>query len=87
MEFFRRCPSCSKRFHARVSGEKAVGGVRERTVRKAKATTDVMVGNKYQPTSPAALEVDVPAVVEAGVFEVSYECERCGHAWSELKKR
>jgi predicted RNA-binding Zn-ribbon protein involved in translation (DUF1610 family) len=86
--FFRYCPACGKRFHIRLASKKLLRDERETRVHKeVVSSARVFVGSRYQPISPAVLEVDVPVTVEVEDFEFSYECNHCGHTWTERNSR
>jgi len=74
-KFFRRCPSCGRRFEIRVVSKKLVGSEQvESTVKQYTAGS---------VSDPLVLESDVPIVVEVDDFRYTYRCKHCGHQWSE----
>jgi predicted RNA-binding Zn-ribbon protein involved in translation (DUF1610 family) len=77
--FFRRCPSCGRRFEIRLVSKKLIG--REEIESKAE---------QYLPVSaadPVVLESTVPIIVEVDEFGYTYKCKHCGHQWSEDRFR
>jgi predicted RNA-binding Zn-ribbon protein involved in translation (DUF1610 family) len=85
--FFRYCPACGKRFHIRLANKKLLRDERETRVRKEVASNArILVGSSRQPILPAIVEVDVPVTVEVQDFELSYECNHCGHMWTERNR-
>jgi hypothetical protein len=92
--FFRHCPSCGKRFHVKVVGEKLVG--------------EELVGEEIRPGVPAEFHhavLNIKSIAtsrrdESGVagplgaegdqtvagsetFQYSFRCQHCGHGWTE----
>jgi uncharacterized Zn finger protein len=73
--FFRRCPSCGRRFEIRLVNKKLISSEQvESNVEQYTA------GSVYEPLM---LESDVPIVVEIDDFRYTYRCKHCGHQWSE----
>jgi DNA-directed RNA polymerase subunit RPC12/RpoP len=73
--FFRRCPSCGRRFEIRLVNKKLISS--EQLDSKVE---------QYTPTSvfaPVIVESNVPLVVEVDDFGYTYRCKHCGHQWSE----
>ena len=73
--FFRRCPSCGRRFEIKLVNKKLIGSEQEES--KVEQYT---VGSV---SDPSVLESDVPIVVEIDDFRYTYRCKHCGHQWSE----
>jgi len=71
--FFRRCPSCGRRFEIRLVNKKLIGS--------EQIESNV---EQYTPTlAPVILESNVPILVEVDDFGYTYRCKHCGHQWSE----
>lgn len=81
---FRFCPSCGKRFHIKIESKKLLDDRMETRVQKVRASSDIQIGNRFQPTFPTILDVDVPVTVDIEDFEYSYKCKHCGHVWTEM---
>ena len=86
--FFRRCPSCGRRFSIKLTDRKLVREDMETRVQKVRAEgTDIQVGNMYQNPNPQVLYVDVPVTVDVADFQYSYKCGHCGKVWDETHRR
>jgi uncharacterized Zn finger protein len=71
--FFRRCPSCGRRFEIRLVNKKLIGS------QEIESNVE-----QYTPTlAPVMLESNVPILVEVDDFGYTYRCKHCGHQWSE----
>jgi DNA-directed RNA polymerase subunit RPC12/RpoP len=80
MEFLRRCPSCGRRFSIRVERRVLVDKENDTT----RIVHDIIIPRTSRGggfIAAAAVAEEVP--IERDTFEVSYECKRCGHEWSE----
>jgi len=73
--FFRRCPSCGRRFEIRLVSKKLAG--REEVESHVEQFTPASV------VAPVVLESNVPVLVEVDDFSYTYRCKHCGHQWSE----
>jgi hypothetical protein len=68
--------------------KKLVRDEKETVVHKeVTSSARVFVGSRFQPISPAILEVDVPVTIEVEDFEYSYKCKHCGHVWTETHRQ
>ena len=92
--FFRYCPSCGKRFHVKLVGEKLLG--------------EELVGEEIRPGVPTEFHHVVLSIKstatsrrdESGVagllgaekdqslsgsemFQYAFRCQHCGHEWTE----
>ena len=73
--FFRRCPSCGRRFEIRL--------VKKKLISSQQIESNV---EQYTPATispPTVLESEVPIVVEVDDFGYTYKCKHCRHQWSE----
>jgi len=73
--FFRRCPSCGRRFEIRLVNKKLMGS--EQSESKIQQATLSSI------SAPVVLESNVPVLVEVDDFRYTYRCKHCGHQWSE----
>lgn len=73
--FFRRCPSCGRRFEIRLVNKKLISS--EQIDSKVEQYAPVSAGD------PMVLESNAPIVIEVDDFGYTYRCKHCGHQWSE----
>jgi len=73
--FFRRCPSCGRRFEIRLVSKKLIGS--QQVESKMEEITPTLA------FPPVMVESDIPLVVEVDDFGYTYRCKHCGHQWSE----
>ncbi|MBI3841490.1 MAG: hypothetical protein HY297_06040 [Thaumarchaeota archaeon] len=92
--FFRHCPSCGRRYHVRLEGEKLAGSEvqegqvvrRHRTPRSGlQGGLRVIVAGRSSGLQIGA-GITEPAQVVVEVYELTYKCEACGHEWKESRK-
>ncbi|MGD0319757.1 MAG: hypothetical protein ABSB56_08680 [Nitrososphaerales archaeon] len=76
-EFLRICPSCGKRFHVKLVGEKLVG------VDIGERTTETL-GMAYRV---GGIANSSQSTVEDDAYRYSYKCSGCGHEWSEKSNK
>jgi hypothetical protein len=83
MEFFRHCPGCGRRFHIKLESKKLVHLDRE-SIPGIPAPLSV---SQIRGAHPVLLvqEGSRPIVVDVEEFQYSYECQHCGHEWSEKR--
>jgi len=75
--FFRRCPSCGRKFEVRLVGKNLVDEEEE--------TEETPIVSS--PLTPFYHEVgeDEPLIVDFKEFRYAYKCRHCGHQWSEIR--
>jgi len=73
--FFRRCPSCGRRFEIRLVSKKLISS------EQIGSTVEEITPISAVP--PVLVESEVPLVVEVDDFRYTYKCKHCGHQWSE----
>jgi uncharacterized Zn finger protein len=73
--FFRRCPSCARRFEIRLVKKKLIDS------QQIESSREQITPTSYYP--PVMVESNVPMVVEVDDFSYTYRCKHCGHQWSE----
>jgi len=73
--FFRRCPSCGRRFEIRLVNKKLMGS--------EQLESKMEQGTLASVSAPVVLESEVPVLVEVDDFRYTYRCKHCGHQWSE----
>jgi hypothetical protein len=92
--FFRYCPSCGKRFHVKLVGEKLLGEelVGEEIRTGVPAELHHAVLNINSISSSRRDESGVARPLGAGgdqtfsgseMFQYSFRCQHCGHGWTE----
>ena len=80
--FFRRCPSCGRRFETRLVSKREVSDEGETksedyaVARNGWQESDMLLHGDLIPA------IEVP-VVEVKVLRYDYVCRHCGHEWSE----
>jgi len=80
-EFLRRCPACGRRFTVRLQTKKLTD-VEHDTERIAHDVVVLARGGRDSRVIPASVTYeDVP--IEREEFDVTFECHRCHHAWTE----
>ena len=80
-EFLRRCPACGRRFVVRLQTKRLVGSEQD-TEHIAHDVVVLARGGRDSRVIPAgATFEDVP--IERETFEVTFECHRCHHKWTE----
>jgi predicted RNA-binding Zn-ribbon protein involved in translation (DUF1610 family) len=80
--FFRRCPSCGRRFEIRLVGKKLI---ESESIKEERPVNSDFFGGY----SGSILEVDEtePTIVEVEKFQYAYKCKHCGHQWVEIKEK
>jgi len=80
-EFLRRCPSCGRRFQARIKGKKLVDAEQD----TERLVLDFLVGGMGNPraASPVTATTVEELPIERETFDISYECKHCHHRWTE----
>jgi DNA-directed RNA polymerase subunit RPC12/RpoP len=78
--FFRRCPSCGRRFEIQLVSKKLV---------ESERIKEEMPINNYASEWPETflpVGEDEPAVVDVEEFQYAYKCKHCGHEWAEKRE-
>ncbi|MGD0146905.1 MAG: hypothetical protein ABSB53_08685 [Nitrososphaerales archaeon] len=83
--FFRHCPSCSRRFEIRLVGKKSVGS-KSFADKENHLQVAPPYGARRSPPLTAVLEEGKPFVVDVEKFQYRYRCKHCGHEWSEVRQ-
>lgn len=88
--FFRRCPSCGRRFEASVVAKEPLrskDGTAFLTPPISSLAGRAAYSDPYvamQPAGSAILSGASPVEMEEVKFEYSYKCRHCGHGWTEV---
>ena len=85
-EFFRICPSCGRRFHIRLVGEKLVDERKDSEKVKQAFASGASMGYGA-PMVPIVVEQDVPITIDVQDFQYTYKCKHCGHQWTEMHEK
>ena len=81
-EIFRICPSCGRRFHIKLVGEKLTD--EEKHYETVKQGMMSPVGDQRMGPTFVVVEQDVPVEIDVKDFAYTYKCAHCGHVWTEL---
>ncbi len=77
MDFLRKCPSCGRRFGVRLLGKKLVDEQSETETE----TMDILIPAKRGGGPTTSIPERITYTTDK--FELSYQCSKCGHAWTE----
>jgi transposase-like protein len=75
--FFLRCPSCGRRFGAKLVTKAEVDDIDEKETRKQ--TERFVRGIAYQTGHTSS---EVSEMTDTKEFRYSYKCKHCGHEWT-----